>query len=75
MTEHPGRPTVDDVDPNVMAVDAMPDQLRTSANADETEVVQLGDGSVAPVAAVDPGHAEQVDAHDVPPVATDGNEH
>lgn len=39
-----GRPTVNDVDPHVLAVDAMPDEVRVAGNADETEeVLAAGD--------------------------------
>lgn len=39
-----GRPTIRDVDPHVMAVDAMPDETRLRGNADETEeVLSAGD--------------------------------
>lgn len=38
------RPTINDVDPRVLAVDAMPDEIRTHGNADETEeVLAAGD--------------------------------
>ncbi|MBW9207156.1 hypothetical protein KV097_14515 [Mumia sp. zg.B17] len=43
------RPTVDDVDPSVLAVNSTPDTVRTHGNMDETEVVQRGDGAVGPV--------------------------
>jgi hypothetical protein len=43
------KPTIADVDPNVLAVNSMPDEQRMHGNADETERVVLGDGSVAPV--------------------------
>jgi hypothetical protein len=33
------RPTVNDVDPHVLAVDAIPDEIRVRGNADETEEV------------------------------------
>ncbi|CAN5153227.1 MAG: hypothetical protein H0V13_00835 [Nocardioidaceae bacterium] len=42
------RPTVDDVDPSVMAVNALPDETRMHGDGDETERVVLGDGSLAP---------------------------
>jgi hypothetical protein len=43
------KPTVADVDPNVLAVNSMSDQQRTHGNQDETERVVLGDGSTATV--------------------------
>jgi hypothetical protein len=43
------RPTIADVDPNVLAVNSMSDQQRTHGNQDETERVVLGDGSTAQV--------------------------
>jgi len=48
MSEKPkrrtGRLTVRDVDPHVMAVDAVPDEIRVRGNADETEeVMSAGD--------------------------------
>ena len=43
------KPTVADVDPNVLAVNSMSDQQRTHGNQDETERVVLGDGSTASV--------------------------
>ena len=42
------KPTVDDVDPSVLAVDALPDETRMHGDGDETERVVLGDGSLAP---------------------------
>ena len=44
------KPTIADVDPNVLAVNSMSDQQRTHGNQDETERVVLGDGSTAQVA-------------------------
>jgi len=41
------KPTVADVDPNVLAVNSQSDQQRLHGDADETERVVLGDGSVA----------------------------
>jgi hypothetical protein len=49
MTAESHRPTVHDVDPNVMAVDSLPDEVRLHGDADETSSAQLGDGSIAPV--------------------------
>jgi hypothetical protein len=46
------RPTVEDVDPSVLAVNSTPDSVRTHGNLDETEVVQRGDGAVGPADAV-----------------------
>lgn len=43
------RPTVEDVDPRAMAVDATPDEVRMHGNPDESETAQLGDGAVQPV--------------------------
>ena len=43
------KPTIADVDPNVLAVNSMSDQQRTHGNQDETERVVLGDGSTAQV--------------------------
>lgn len=44
MTKKRGRPTVRDVDPRVLAVDALPDDIRLRGNADETEeVLAAGD--------------------------------
>ena len=38
------RPMVSDVDPHVLAVDSVPDELRAHGNADETEeVMAAGD--------------------------------
>jgi hypothetical protein len=36
------RPTIDDVDPEAMAVNSVDDQTRLHADADETEVVESG---------------------------------
>lgn len=39
-----GRPMVSDIDPHVLAVDALPDEVRLRGNADETEeVMSAGD--------------------------------
>ncbi|WP_370617664.1 hypothetical protein [Mumia sp. Pv 4-285] len=43
------RPTVEDVDPSVLAVNATPDEVRLHGDPDETETVQRGDGAVGPV--------------------------
>ena len=43
------KPTIADVDPNVLAVNSMSDQQRTHGDQDETERVVLGDGSTAQV--------------------------
>lgn len=43
------KPTVDDVDPRAMAVDATPDEVRAHGDQDEAESAQLGDGAVIPV--------------------------
>jgi hypothetical protein len=48
-SDGPRKPTVADVDPNVLAVNSMSDQQRTHGNQDETERVVLGDGSTATV--------------------------
>jgi hypothetical protein len=56
------KPTVADVDPNVMAVNSMHDEQRMHGNADETERVMLGDGSVAQV----DDTAESVEPNDTP---------
>jgi len=42
------KPTVDDVDPSVLAVNSLPDETRMHGDGDETERVVLGDGSLAP---------------------------
>jgi hypothetical protein len=42
--ERSRRPTVNDVDPHVLAVNAIPDDIRVRGNADETqEVLAAGD--------------------------------
>ncbi|WP_262848147.1 hypothetical protein [Mumia quercus] len=58
------RPTVEDVDPSVLAVNSTPDEVRMHGNPDETEVVQRGDGAVGPADAVTdiPEDAESPDA-------------
>lgn len=56
--ERAHRPTVADVDPSVLAVDAMPDEMRTHGNADETESVQSNSGDVLPTAGEDGDHVE-----------------
>lgn len=43
------KPTVDDVDPAAMAVNATPDEVRMHGDPDEAESAQLSDGVRVPV--------------------------
>ncbi|MDQ3306928.1 MAG: hypothetical protein M3499_00965 [Actinomycetota bacterium] len=63
------KPTVDDVDPSVLAVDALPDETRMHGDGDETERVVLGDGSLAPTADL----ADSVEPQDGPSHAVSGD--
>ncbi|MGH1561540.1 hypothetical protein [Mumia sp. DW29H23] len=58
------RPTVADVDPSVLAVNATPDSVRLHGDPDETETVQRGDGAIGPAEDLTevPEDAEPTDA-------------
>jgi hypothetical protein len=56
------KPTVDDVDPSVMAVNSEHDETRMHGDADETERVVLGDGSLAPTEELE----QSVEPNDTP---------
>ena len=52
------RPTVADVDPSVLAVDALPDETRVHSGGDETGAVQSDSGDLMPTSGEDGDHVE-----------------
>jgi hypothetical protein len=54
-----GRPTINDVDPRALAVHAMPDEIRTAGNADETDHVVVGGDFVSTESLDEQGEDEE----------------
>jgi hypothetical protein len=61
MSDEPRRPTVDDVDPEALAVHSVDDITRTHGDGDETERVASATGDIEPVAPVDEDEDEDDD--------------
>ncbi len=54
MSDEPRRPTVDDVDPEALAVHSVDDITRTHGDGDETERVASATGDIEPVEPIEP---------------------